>query len=185
MCLECAGLGHLEYLPPGDPAFTRRARIASRQSVVVMGWSRRFRGLVRQGILVEPAAIERAAMDYLSAGDQPRKTSWRVAEDQKFRLEFAAAIREQFPGCPDDRAEAIALHAAMRTSGWRGQPYTDRSSDPEAVRLAVAASVRHLNTEYDALLAAGADRESAHAKVRDRVEDIMNAWRDGVALLDD
>jgi hypothetical protein len=26
LCLECAGLAHLEYLPAGDPAVTRRAR---------------------------------------------------------------------------------------------------------------------------------------------------------------
>ncbi|MCV7298257.1 DUF2293 domain-containing protein [Mycobacterium barrassiae] len=128
--------------------------------------------------------MERAAKDYLSVGDQRPKTSRRV-EDRKFRLRFVDAIREQFPGCSADRADAIALHEAVRTSGELGQRYTQRSSDPEAVRLAVAASVRHLNTEYDALLAAGADRESAHARVRDRIEDIMNAWRDGVALLDD
>jgi hypothetical protein len=31
----------------------------------------------------------------------------------------------------------------------------------------------------------GVDRESARAQVRKRVDDIVNAWRDGVAMLDD
>jgi len=42
------------------------------------------------------------------------------------------------------------------------------------------ASVRHVDT----VLMSGADRESARAQVPERVEDIVNAWRDGVATLD-
>jgi hypothetical protein len=30
----------------------------------------------------------------------------------------------------------------------------------------------------------GIDRESARAQVDNRVDDIVNAWRDGVAMLD-
>jgi len=30
----------------------------------------------------------------------------------------------------------------------------------------------------------GVDRESARAQVNQRVEDVINAWRDGVAMLD-
>lgn len=188
-CVDCAGLGQLEFLPPGDPAFTRRARIASSRSVVVMGWNMRFNRIERQGILVEPAAIERAARDYLADVDQrPRpktpRQQYRIDEDRDFRLEFAAAIREQFPGCPVDRAEAIALHATVCTSGWRARRYAQRSSGPDAVRLAVAASARHIDTDYDALLAAGSDRESAHAQVQSRVDGIIAAWRDGVVPLD-
>ena len=98
--------------------------------------------------------------------------------------EFAAAIREQFPGCPVDRAEAIALHAAARGSGRVGRSAAGRALDSDAVRLAVVASVRHVDTDYDALLMSGVDRESARAQVHDRVEDVVNAWRDGVAMLD-
>ena len=102
----------------------------------------------------------------------------------RFRSEFAVAIREQFPGCPADRAEAIALHTAARGSGRVGRRVAERTSDPNAVRLAVIASVRHVDTEYDTLLMSGVDRESARTQVEARVEDIVNAWRDGVAMLD-
>ncbi len=50
--------------------------------------------------------------------------------------------------------------------------------------LAVVASVRHVDTDYDTLIMSGVDRESARAQVHQRVEDIANAWRDGVAMLD-
>jgi hypothetical protein len=36
LCLDCADLGHLEFLPSGDAALTRRATKASRLSAVVV-----------------------------------------------------------------------------------------------------------------------------------------------------
>jgi hypothetical protein len=189
LCLDCADLGHLEFLPSGDAALTLRATKASRLSAVVMRWSTRRNRYERQGILAEPAAIEQAAQECLSDADlrarrRTREQSRRADHDAHFRDDFAAAIREQFPGCPADRAEAIALHAAARGSGRVGRSAAGRALDRDAVRLAVVASVRHIDTDYDALLMSGVDRESARAQVHQRVEDVVNAWRDGVAMLD-
>jgi hypothetical protein len=189
LCLDCADLGHLEFLPSGDAALTRRATKASRLSAVVVRWSTRRNRYERQGILAEVAAIEQAAQECLSDADvrarrREREQSRRADQDVHFRSEFAAAIREQFPGCPVDRAEAIALHAAARGSGRVGRSAAGRALDRDAVRLAVVASVRHVETDYDTLLMSGIDRESARAQVHQRVEDVVNAWRDGVAMLD-
>jgi hypothetical protein len=189
LCLDCADLGHLEFLPSGDAALTRRATKASRLSAVVVRWSTRRNRYERQGILAEPAAIEQAAQECLSDAEvrarrRTREQSRRADQDVRFGGEFAAAIREQFPGCPVDRAEAIAIHAAARRSGRVGRSAAGRALDRDAVRLAVVASVRHIDTDYDALLMSGVDRESARAQVHQRVEDVVNAWRDGVAMLD-
>jgi len=189
LCLDCADLGHLEFLPSGDAALTRRATKASRLSAVVVRWSTRRNRYERQGILAELAAIEQAAQECLSDADvrarrRERDQIHRADHDVRFRVEFAAAIREQFPGCPVDRAEAIALHAAARGSGRVGRSAAGRALDRDAVCLAVVASVRHVDTDYDALLMSGVDRESARAHVYQRVEDVVNAWRDGVAMLD-
>jgi hypothetical protein len=189
LCLDCADLGHLEFLPSGDAALTRRATKASRLSAVVVHWSTRRKRYERQGILAEAAAIEQAAQECLSDADvrarrRTREECRRADQDVHFRSEFAAAIREQFPGCPLDRAEAIALHAAARGSGRVGRSAAGRALDREAVRLAVVASVRHVDTDYDTLLMKGVDRESARAQVHQRVEDVVNAWRDGAAMLD-
>lgn len=189
LCLDCADLGHLEFLPSGDTALTRRATKASRLSAVVVRWSTRRKRYERQGILAEAAAIEQAAQECLSDADmrarrRDREQSRRADQDVRFRSEFATAIREQLPGCPVDRAEAIALHAAARGSGRVGRSAAGRALDPDAVRLAVVASVRHIDTDYDSLLMSGVDRESARAQVHQRVEDVVNAWRDGVVMLD-
>ena len=40
LCLSCADLDHLVYLPSGDAALTRRARKYSTLSPVVLRWSR-------------------------------------------------------------------------------------------------------------------------------------------------
>ncbi len=95
----------------------------------------------------------------------------RAAVDERFRDEFAAAIREQFPGCPPVRADAISYHAALRGSGRIGRSAAARRLDPEAIRLAVAASVRHIDTDYDDLLMSGIDH-------------VLDAWRDGATDLD-
>jgi hypothetical protein len=192
VCLDCADLGHLEFLPSYDAALTRRARSASRLSAVVVCWSTRRRygyGYERQGILAEPAAIEQAARECLAdtevhAPCRTRVQGMRAVEDRRFRDEFAAAIREQFPGCPVDRAEAIALHTAARTSGRLGRRAAERALDRNAVLVAVTASVRHVDTDYGDLLVSGVDRESARARVHQRVEDVVTAWREGVVMLD-
>ncbi len=182
LCLDCADLGHLEFLPAGDAALTRRAKRASGLSTVVVRWSRSRKRYERQGILAEPEAIERAEQECLSDAEvrarrRERDQARRADEDVRFQTEFAAAIREQFPRCPTSRAEAIARHAATRGSGRIGRSAAGRALDPDAVRLAVAASVRHADTDYDQLLMSGVDREAARNRVYDTVEAVLNAWR--------
>jgi hypothetical protein len=59
-CMRCAGLDHLEFLPAGDAGLTRRAHRASELSAVVVRFSRSRKRYERQGLLVEPAALELA-----------------------------------------------------------------------------------------------------------------------------
>jgi hypothetical protein len=51
-----------------------------------------------------------------------------------------------------------------------------KAFDPEAVRLAVIAHVRHARTDYDDLLNRFADRQFAREHVRGQVEEIARAW---------
>ena len=60
LCLVCADLDHLEYLPRGDAALTRRATKYSNLKAVVLQWSRTRNKYERQGILLETDAIIRA-----------------------------------------------------------------------------------------------------------------------------
>lgn len=95
----------------------------------------------------------------------------------RFQTQFAAAIRAEFPGCPTSRADAIARHAATRGSGRIGRSAAGRALDQDTVRLAVGASVRHIDTNYAELLMSGIDREEARYQVRARVEDVLSGWR--------
>ncbi len=188
LCLDCADLGHLVFLPSGDAALTRRAKKSSRLSAVVVRWSRTRKRYERQGILAEAEAIERAEQECLSDAEvrarrRDRDIVRRAAEDVRFQAEFASAIRDLFPGCPPGRADEMARHAATRGSGRVGRSAAARVLDPDAIRLAVAASVRHIDTDYDALLMSGVDRATARHRVRQRVEDVLRAWREGVPTL--
>jgi len=185
LCVACADLGHLVFLPSGDAVLSRRARRISGLSAVVVRWSRSCKRCERQGMLAEAEAIERAEQECLSDAEararrRERDEARRADEDMRFQAEFAAAIQKLFPRCPPSRAGAMERHAAMRGSGRIGRSAAGRAIDPDAVRLAVAASVRHVATDYDELLMSGVDRETARRRVRERVEDVLRAWRQGI-----
>jgi hypothetical protein len=59
-CLECVGLGDLEFLPTGDALLTRRAKARSARHAVVVRFSRRRHRYERQGVLVEPQVLAEA-----------------------------------------------------------------------------------------------------------------------------
>jgi hypothetical protein len=78
------------------------------------------------------------------------------------------------------RLSAVVVRRSTRRNRHERQGIL---AEPAAIEQAVA-SVRHVDTDYDALLMSGVDRESARAQVHQRVEEIVNAWRDGVVMLD-
>jgi hypothetical protein len=55
-----------------------------------------------------------------------------------------------------------------------------RALHPDAVHFAVAASVRHVDTNCDVLLMSGVDWATARRQVRRGVEDVLRAWREGI-----
>lgn len=181
LCLACADLDQLEFLGSGDAALTRRARKHSRLSAVVVQWARARNRYERQGILVDQAALEQAEAECLADADvrkrrRDRDVLRREVADVAHVGAFAAAISQQFPGCPADRAQRIAQHAAVRSSGRVGRSAAGRALDPDAVRAAVVASVRHLDTDYEELLMSGLSRQDARDEIRDQVDQILADW---------
>lgn len=180
LCMACADLSHLEFLARGDTALTRRARKHSTLSAVVVRWSRRRR-YERQGIIAESDAIEQAEQECLADAEARERRRIRAVvrredEDNEFVDELAAAIRDQFPACPPDRAARIARHAGERSSGRIGRTAAGRALDPVAVRLAVVASVRHEDTDYDELLMGGIERFDAREMVRPTIDETLDRW---------
>ncbi len=181
LCLSCADLAHLVFLPSGDAALTRRARKASGLSAVVVRFSRARKRYERQGILVEEEALEQAEAECLADADararrRERESSRRAEQDLVLQDEMAAEIVRLYPGCPKDRAEEIARHTGTRGSGRVGRSAAGRAFDPKALGLAVAASVRHRDTRYDELLMSGVERAEARSLVREEVESILGSW---------
>lgn len=184
VCMTCADMDELVFLPSGDAALTRRAKRASRLSAVVVRFSRARGRYERQGTLVEEDALERAEAECLADEDaracrRERAAARRADQDLDLQTRMAVEIKKLFPGCPADRADAIARHAAHRGSGRVGRTAAGRALDPNAVELAVVASVRHQDTGYDELLMAGLDRADARDRVRDRVQSVLDGWRRG------
>jgi hypothetical protein len=74
LCLACADLEHLAFLPSGDAALTRRAKKHSRRHAVVLKWSRRRKRYERQGLLVEEEALAQAETECLAVIAHVRHT---------------------------------------------------------------------------------------------------------------
>jgi hypothetical protein len=182
LCLSCADLDHLVFLPRGDTALTRRAKKHSMLSAVVLKWSRARKQYERQGILVEQEGLVRAEVECLADADARARRAEREAErrgelDPAYVAAFAQRVRELFPSSPAGREQAIAEHACQKYSGRVGRSAAAKVLDEEAVRLAVIAHVRHVETGYDELLAAGRDRHEARREVDTRVRFVIAAWQ--------
>ena len=182
VCMGCADLAHLVFLPAGDAALTRRAMANSGLSAVVVRFSRARRRYERQGILVEEHALERAEAECLADEDararrRERDAERRAAEDVELQRRMSEEIVRLFPRCPSDRASSIASHTSVRGSGRVGRSADGRALGPQALELAVAAAVRHEDTRYDELLMSGVDRAQARGEVRDEVVRILDGWR--------
>lgn len=182
VCLTCADLDHLVFLPAGDAALTRRAKQASQLSAVVVRFSRSRKRYERQGLLVEQAAVEQAEQQCLTdeearARRRERDRQRREVADEGFQQELADQIGRLFPGCPAPRAAAISQHTGTRGSGRVGRSAAGRALDPDAVTRAVVASVRHEDTAYDELLMAGVPREQARERIRTDIDRVLERWR--------
>jgi hypothetical protein len=182
LCLACADLDHLVFVPAGDAALTRRAKQGSRLSAVVLKFSTTRQHYERQGILVEEPSLAAAERQCRADGDarahhRERDRDRRAAQDLQLHARTAEAIRRMFPGCPAGRADEIARHATVRGSGRIGRTTAGWAMDPEAITLAVIASVRHHDTVYDELLMTGVERTEARQQVGPDIEDVLHRWR--------
>jgi len=182
LCLTCADLDHLVYLPRGDTALTRRARKHSALSAVVVRFSRARKHYERQGVLVEEPALEQAEAECSADAEQrsvqrERAEIYRDKQDQVLAMRMAESIRQMFPGCPPEEAQAIAAHTSVRGSGRVGRTASGRALEDEALRAAVVASIRHRHTKSDRLLMKGVDRMDARDTVRDDIDRVLESWR--------
>ncbi len=179
LCLSCADLDHLEFLPSGNACVSRRAKKSSTLYAVVLKWSSARRRYERQGLLVEEKSLEDAEASCLEDADARAAAAERRAEraivvDKVYVDSFAAAVRQRYPGIPSGRE--IAQHACRKYSGRVGRSAAAKDLRDDAIDLAVKAHARHAESRYDSLLANGHDRMDARAQVRDVVDAVLTRW---------
>ncbi len=182
LCLSCADLDYLSFLPSGDTALTRRSRKHSKLSAVVLKWSRARKRYERQGLLVEEEALKTAEGECLADNDVRARQRERQREraailDRQYIKHFAEHIREFFPKCPAKSEVEIAEHACLKYSGRVGRSAQAKKIDEKAIRLAVIAHIRHKRTSYDNLLAKGHDRWDARDEVESEVQNVLVKWK--------
>ena len=103
LCLPCAHLDHLEYLPSGDAALTRRAAKYSGRTAVVVRFSRTRGRYERQGLLVEKDGLEKAEQECTEDADaraaaRARGAVQRREQDRQLVAQMTKRIEALFPG---------------------------------------------------------------------------------------
>jgi hypothetical protein len=184
LCLACADLDHLVFLPRGDAALTRRASRNSTLRAVVVRFSRTRKRYERQGVLVEESALTRAEQECLSDAEARHLARERAADrrqelDAEYVEKFARRVGDLFPGCPGNQQRAIAEHACQKYSGRVGRSAAAKALEGSAVELAVHAHVRHAHTRYDELLSRGVTRGEARGLVAEVVAKRLEQWERG------
>lgn len=184
LCLSCADLDHLAFLPSRNAALTRRARKHSPISPVVVRFSRARKRYERQGVLVDEEALARAEQECMEDHEaramarmraERRRENW----DEQYAEDFARHIGIAFPGCLPATRTLIAERACARHSGRVGRSAAAKRFDETAINLAVEAYLRHSSTDYDRLLAQGMERADARRAVRKDVDRLVDDWRRG------
>ena len=182
LCLRCADLDHLEFLPSGNATLSRRAKKFSSLSAVVVQFNRRRKRYERQGLLATAKAIQQAEDSLQADADERAKQRAAAAirrdeDDVKLIETMVEQISEQFPGCPLEAARSIAKHTAERGSGRVGRSAAGRASEPEAMKLAVIAHIRHEHTDYDSLLMQGVARCEARSMIQPVLKETLASWQ--------
>ncbi len=182
LCLTCADLDHLVFLPSGDPALTRRAKKNSRLHAVVLKWSRTRKRYERQGLLVEEDGLERAETECLADAQLRQAKRARDAErrnilDKDYVKRYSEQIRRCYPHMPSGLEVKIVEHACLKYSGRVGRSEAAKRFDEDSITLAVVARVRHTRTDYDELLMRGIDRHDARSLVRDKIDRVLEQWQ--------
>lgn len=181
LCMKCADLDHLVWLPSGDAALTRRARKYSTLWAVIVKFSRARKRYERQGLLVEEQGLEKAEQECLADTEarearRIRDAERRTEQDQELAKAMEFKLKQLFPGCPAEDARAIAQHTSVRSSGRVGRSEAGRNLEEGALRLAVIAYIRHRFTNYDRLLMRGMERSLARQHIWEQIEAVLQIW---------
>jgi hypothetical protein len=182
LCLDCADLDHLLFLPTGDMALTRRSKKHSKLHAVVLKWSKARKRYERKGLLIEESALVQAEVECLADAEMRERRRIREAErralmDKEYVREYGEQIKRYYPHIPSGLEVKIAEHACLKYSGRIGRSREAKRFDEEAITIAVAVHIRHAETEYDGLLMRGIERYDARRIIAAKVNQVLENWR--------
>lgn len=160
-----------KFLKKGYPFMTalcrRKTRAAGRTLYVVRAGSQTLGLRCPSHILRQVYEEER--------GTRAERRAAVCVRDEAARETFRAAMFQEFPGMPRADVERVLRRALAKRSGRVGRTATLRIEDK--VRLAVAAHVRHVYTDYDVLVRGERTKEEARKMVFARVGEVLEKWR--------
>lgn len=181
LCLGCAGILSLAFLPSGDAAMTRRSKKHSRYCFVLQAWNQRRKRYERRGQYVEAIAIEKAEAECHADKDDRAEKNRKAAErrevdDLLYKQQFALEVRRQYPRMPKGREFAIVDHACEKHSGRVGRTAAAKEFSLEMIQKAVIAHIRHCETDYDDRFGKGKRKREIRDDIRPLIQKVLRSW---------
>ncbi|KAK2783423.1 hypothetical protein FQN53_009186 [Emmonsiellopsis sp. PD_33] len=161
------------FVPKGDVYVTRNCRTRSHEAKKTVYTVYNPKAQRTLGLYI--AADIHTAVALSAVATQDARTLAVEQKDARDTSKARALLRTQFPKMPTATVDTVLGHAFLKGSRRVGR--SGKFEDEEIkVKLAVEAHIRHVHTEYEALLDGGMDREEARERVWGAVKRIKAIW---------
>ncbi|KAK2813864.1 hypothetical protein FQN50_000265 [Emmonsiellopsis sp. PD_5] len=161
------------FVPKGDVYITRNCRTRSHEAKQTVYTVYNPKTQHTLGLYI--ATEIHTAVSLSATTTQAARTLAVAQKDARDTSKARALLRTQFPKMPTDTVETVLGHAFLKGSRRVGR--SGKFEDEEVkVKLAVEAHIRHVHTEYEALLDGGVEREEARERVWSAVKRIKAIW---------
>ena len=167
-------------VPIGNAFITRKIKQQAELVYIRMVKATRTRPSTPVAILAPKELVEQVHAEERRTWEQrnsrrQKERQYRADKESQRQAGLLEEIRSQFPAMPESVAETIVAHAFAVGSGRVGR--TSLLDDRRKIELAVRAHIRHCETDYEELLASGAERDWASLSVQEEIEQIYRVWR--------
>ncbi|KAF3481067.1 uncharacterized protein GIQ15_03826 [Arthroderma uncinatum] len=118
----------------------------------------------------------RTAVELESQDTSDARKQAVAQKDARDRRKARDLLLREFPNMPKSDLNAVLNHAFLKGSRRVGKS-GKIASEEEKVRLAIEAHIRHVHTEYDAMIKRGMTRERARENIWGEVVTLRDSWK--------
>ena len=160
------------FVPKGNVYITKKSKTLTQDAGLTVYIAIDPRTETRRGLYV-PSPIYQQVLS-LNAATSSARAAAVLEKDSRDLDKTKLLLTTLYPRMPSHDLTAVLAHAFRKGSKRVGR--TTKISDKQRALLAVRAHVRHVHTDYEAMLKRGVGRGQARDQVQKRISEIVRSW---------